>query len=214
MRSQATPRQLVWVLFAVAVAVAIACGGSTVKSPTAATTTDNSTTSGAPTGPTGTGTLSVTIKDKPLDGAVALLVKFTEVSVHASGGAWVKLPFAGGFTDRTCDLMQLKTAVDVLGVGQLDAGHYTQLRLTVSEAKIFFDGAPTGITCAAAIPDPSVNGKTVDVPSGVLRLEPQFDLAAAGTVTIMLDFDADQSVHQTGNGKYMMTPVINVVHVQ
>ncbi len=213
MRNLATPRSLMWMLFAVGLAAAIACG-TTVKSPTAATTAGNSTTSGAPSGPTGTGTLSVTIKDKPLDGVVALLVRFTDVSVHASGGAWEKLSFAGGATERTCDLMQLKTAVDILGVGELDAGHYTQLRLTVADATIFLDGAPTGVACAPTIAPPSVNGKTVVVPSGVLKLNREFDLAATATTTILLDFDADQSVKQTGNGKYMMTPVINIVSVQ
>ncbi len=214
MRNLATPRRLVWALFVVAVAVAMACGGSTIKSPTAATTADNSTTSGAPTGPTGNGTVSVSIKDKPLDGVVALLVTFDDVSVHASGDTWVKLPFDGGALTRTCDLMSLKTAVDILGVGTLAAGHYTQLRLSVSSAKIFLDGAPTGLTCAATIPDPSVNGKTVVIPSGVLKLNREFDLATTATTSILVDFDADQSVKVTGSGKSMMTPVINIVSVQ
>jgi hypothetical protein len=34
------------------------------------------------------------------------------------------------------------------------------------------------------------------------------------TTTMLLDFNGDQSVRQTGNGQYMMTPVIAVVSVQ
>jgi hypothetical protein len=54
----------------------------------------------------------------------------------------------------------------------------------------------------------------VDVPSGVVRLNREFDLTSTTATTILLDFDGDKSVHMTGNGKYMMTPVIGVVSVQ
>jgi hypothetical protein len=30
---------------------------------------------------------------------------------------------------------------------------------------------------------------------------------------MLLDFDGDQSIHQTGNGTYMMNPVVSVVGV-
>ena len=57
-------------------------------------------------------------------------------------------------------------------------------------------------------------GISVDVPSGTLKLNREFDVPAGGATTILLDFDGDKSVHQTGNGKYKMTPVIGVVSVQ
>jgi hypothetical protein len=36
----------------------------------------------------------------------------------------------------------------------------------------------------------------------------------AGTVTVTLDYDADKSVNQEGNGDYIMKPVIKVLSVQ
>jgi hypothetical protein len=30
----------------------------------------------------------------------------------------------------------------------------------------------------------------------------------------MIDFDGDKSIHQTGNGRYTMSPVISVVSVK
>jgi hypothetical protein len=30
---------------------------------------------------------------------------------------------------------------------------------------------------------------------------------------MVLDFDGDQSVHETGNGRYMMSPVVGIVSV-
>jgi hypothetical protein len=41
-------------------------------------------------------------------------------------------------------------------------------------------------------------------------------MATTGTTTnsILIDVDGDQSVKDTGNGTYMMTPVISIVSVQ
>ena len=52
------------------------------------------------------------------------------------------------------------------------------------------------------------------IPSGEVKLNRGFDLAADGTTTIVLDFDGDKSIHQTGNGAYMMSPVISIKSVQ
>jgi hypothetical protein len=37
---------------------------------------------------------------------------------------------------------------------------------------------------------------------------------ADGTTTIVLDFDGDKSIKETGNGRFMMSPVIGVKSVQ
>jgi len=229
MRSRLRLHHLLWFLPVAVVAVAVACGGSTIKSPTAATSPNatSGSTSGSGSGPTpgtggtgsgGSGTLSVMIKDSPFSDAKALLVTFSEVSVHMSGGDWVTLPFDGTVTTRTCDLKRLETSEDVLGVGTLAAGHYTQLRLTVSSAKIYFTAKTlaSGPVCAPVLVlSPTTDpGMTLDVLSGTLKLNREFDVPGGGATKILLDFDGDKSVHQTGNGTYKMTPVIGVVSVQ
>src|SRR5713226_4477985 len=99
----------------------------------------SSTSTPAPPNPSfGTSSLTVMLKDSPFSDAKALLVTFSEVNVHASGADWVTVPFAAGASTRTCDLKKLETAQDVLGVGPLPAGHYTQRRLVVSSAAIYF----------------------------------------------------------------------------
>jgi hypothetical protein len=163
------------------------------------------------------------LKDSPFGDAKALLVTFTEVTIHASGAGWVTVPFAAGGASRTCDLKKLETAQDILGVGQLPAGHYTQLRLVVSSATIYFQNASSGPACAPTIAAPGGTSAPVDIPSGELKLNREFDLASSGGTTILLDFDGDQSVKLTGSGngngrgndggKYMMTPVIGIVSV-
>jgi len=161
------------------------------------------------------------LKDSPFSDAKALLVTFSEVNVHASGADWVTVPFAAGASRRTCDLKKLETAQDILGVGALPAGHYTQLRLVVSSAAIYFQNASSGPACAPSIGAPAGTNAPVDIPSGELKLNREFDLASNGGTTILLDFDGDQSVKLTGNGNgrgngggtYIMTPVIGVVSV-
>jgi hypothetical protein len=223
-------RHLFWILPLAAVMIAVACSDSGVKSPTAATSlaASSSATSGSGTTPgtggngsSGTGTLSVMLKDSPFSEATAVLVAFSDVSVHKAGtgdedGEWVNLELAGGATSLTCDLKYLQSATDVLGTDTLAAGHYTQVRLTVSGVTIYKIRTMTNGPCAAT---PSLSleteqGSPVDVPSGTLKLNHEFDVPEGDAVTILLDLDGDKSIHQTGNGKYKMTPVIGVVSVQ
>lgn len=220
-------------------ALALACGGNSPTSPgssSSPTSSSSSTSSGGTGGGSGGGTggastpasgnLAIHLTDSPFSDAKSLLVTFSEVSVHnADTGEWKTLPFASG-TARTCDLKKLNGATDVLGVGPLAAGKYTQIRLTVASADLYFDNAAAGPACAPTIARPAGQSASVTIPSGEVKLNNEFTLTSAGT-TITLDFDGDQSVRQTGsgngngngngngaNGRYMMSPVIRVVSVQ
>jgi len=170
---------------------------------------------GSATGPSGApGSLTVLLKDSPFSDAKSLLVTFSEVSAHKAEGEWTKLPFSGGASSRTCDIKKLTDAQDVLGTGPLTPGHYTMIRLEVTSAALYFDNAATGPACAPDVTTPAGRSASVEVPSGMVRLNREFDLTSTTATTILLDFDGDKSVHETGNGKYMMTPVIGVVSVQ
>jgi hypothetical protein len=213
---------------AVACAAALACSGSNNPS-----TPTSGPTAGSPSGGTSTvmGSLSIRLTDSPFSDAKALLVTFSDVSVHqADPGEWKTIPFASG-SSRTCDLKKLQGATDVLGIGSLATGKYTQIRLNVSSAALYFDNASVGGPCAPQINAPAGDSAPVEIPSGEIKLNNEFTLTSAGS-TITLDFDGDQSVRQTGSGnsngngsgngtghgaantKYMMVPVIRVVSVQ
>jgi hypothetical protein len=168
----------------------------------------------SPTAPGSTGTLNLMLKDTPFSDAKALFVTFSSVSAHLSGGDFTTLPFSGGASSRTCDLKKLTTAQDVLGTGPLATGHYTQLRLVVSNATLYFDNASAGTACAATIAAPAGRLASATIPSGDLRLNREFDVTSNTVTTILLDFDGDQSVKEAGNGSFTMTPVISVVNVQ
>jgi len=190
------------VIFAAIVACTVsaaACGGSN-----------------SPTSPSGTsGVLNLMLKDSPFSDAKSVLVTFSEVTAHPDTESdFTTLPFAGGATARTCDLKKLETAQDILGIGTLPAGHYTQVRLVVSSATIYFDNAAAGAACAPTITAPAGGSASLNIPSGEVKLNRQFEVPAGGTTTMLLDFDGDRSIRETGNGRYMMTPVIAVVSVQ
>ena len=166
-----------------------------------------------PSSPAGTASLTLKLTDSPYSDARAVLVTFSSVTVHRTGGAFTTLPFTDGAPSRTCDLKKLEGAQDVLGTGGVPAGDYTQVRLVVSGAALYFDNPSVGPACATAIPEPVGNHATLTIPSGEVRLNRPFSLATNATTGIVLDFHGDESIHQSG-GSYTMTPVIAVVSVQ
>ncbi|HEY1305514.1 MAG TPA: DUF4382 domain-containing protein [Vicinamibacterales bacterium] len=171
-----------------------------------------------PSGPSsGTGTLNVRLTDSPFTDAKAVLVTFSEVSVHREDAEWTKVPFADpAAMTRTCDLKKLQGPIDILGIGPVPAGHYTQIRLVVVSTTIYFDNPsdPAVPPCATTIAEPAGAKASVTIPSGEIKLNRSFDLAADGTLSIDLDFDGDKSIHLTGSSTYTMSPVVAIKSVQ
>lgn len=192
-------RGLISVLGIAAMVVGFGCGGD------------------GPTSPSGSGTLNLRITDSPYSDAKAVLVTFSEASAHVSGEEGRRpLAFAGAATSLTCDLKKLEGADDLLGAGALPAGHYTMIRLVVSSATIYFDtplpdGSPA---CAATVTPPAGRSASLNIPSGEVKLNRQFEVVEGAATTILLDFDGDRSIVALGNGGFRMTPVIGVVSVQ
>lgn len=166
----------------------------------------------SPTSPTATsGNFKLVLKDSPFNDAKSVLITFTGVTVHRDGDARFA-PLGTG--ERTCDLKKLQATQDVLGAGTIQPGHYTQIRLVVSSAVIYFDNAASGAACAPSIAPPAGRSSVVDIPSGEVRLNREFDVSAFGATTMLLDFDGDRSIHETGNGRFMMSPVVAVEDVR
>jgi hypothetical protein len=170
--------------------------------------------SDSPSSPSGSGgNFNLRMRDSPFTDAKAVLVTFSSVRAHRSDSDWTDVPFAGGASSRTCDLKKLETSEDALGSASLPAGHYTQVRLVVQSATLFFDNASSGPACAASITAPAGNSAPLEIPSGEVKLIRGFDLTATNPLTMLIDFDGDGSIHQTGNGRYMMSPVITILSV-
>ncbi len=174
--------------------------------------------SSTPTGPTGTGgsgagegTATVMLTDSPFSDAKAVLVTISEVSFHRSGD--------GGFTplltsSQTCDLKKLVNASTMLVTAPLPTGHYTQIRLAVSNATLYFDNTSNGPACAPSITAPAGRNAPLDIPSGEIKLNREFDVSSNNVTTLTLDFDGDRSINETGGGKFIMQPVIAIIGIQ
>jgi len=167
-------------------------------------------------GPSGqTGSLTVNLKDGPYADAQAMLVTFSGVSAHHADEEWQTLTFAGNATSLTCDLKKLVNVFDVLGTGQLLAGHYTQIRVVVQSAALYSSPTPAADpACAPSITPPAGLIGNVEIPSGEVKLNRQFTIPEGGATKILIDFDGECSVNSMGNGRFSMSPVISIVSVE
>ncbi len=95
------------------------------------------------------------------------------------------------------DILEFRNGTDTLLMeANLPAGKFQQIRLKL--------GGDSYVV---------VDGQThpLETPSGQqsgIKLNLHNELAAGGAYDIWIDFDAAKSIHQTGNGKFMLKPVI------
>jgi hypothetical protein len=71
------------------------------------------------------------------------------------------------------------------------------------------------LTVASAIITINVNGSieehTLKVPSDDIKLNHPFTISENTTTVLILDFIVSQSIHQTGNGKFLLKPTIKII---
>ena len=154
---------------------------------------------------TGTGQLVIKITDKPGDlNITKAIINVSQVMVHLSAGAGSESENDTNVTSgwfmvvnqsQTFDLIALQNVTDLLGSVNLSAGWYTQIRLYVGSVVLTIDGIE--YDC--------------NIPSNTIKLISPFNISANLTTTLILDFDVQESVHETGNGKYMFKPTIKVI---
>ena len=147
----------------------------------------------------GEGTLILQITDDPGDlNITEALVTMSEVKVHYAGfdendtfGEWITIVNES----QTFDLISLQNATELFGEANLSAGWYTQIRLSVDEALVTIDGVQYDLEIS---------------PSKVKLIKP-WKITDGETLVLTLDFDVQKSVHETGNGKYIMEPTIKII---
>lgn len=148
---------------------------------------------------TGQGQLKLIMVDAPA-GYDEVNIVVTRVEVHRtdadSNSGW----FVINDITATYDLLTLRNGASViLGNNSLDAGHYSQIRLLIGQgSNIVVDG----ITYPLEIPSGEQTG---------VKLNHSFEILSATLYELILDFDAERSIVQTGNGQYKLKPVIRVV---
>ena len=150
----------------------------------------------------GNGILMIMIKDKPPELNISkALVTITSVSVHRTGlGNNEEDDLSKGWIiiqneSQTFDLIKLQHITDVLTEVNLDVGIYSKIRLYVDKAIITIDGVDYDL----------------NIPSKKVKINSNFLIFEEEKTTVLLDFDIQQSVHKTGNDKFILQPHIKLI---
>ncbi len=128
----------------------------------------------------------------------SVVVEIVGVEVHSSQtNGWISLavPNPGMY-----DLLQYSNGLDTLiATSTIPAGNVSQIRLILGSNNSV---TKNGITYPLIIPSGSESG---------LKLQIHKDIIGGVTNVILLDFDANRSVVEQGNGVYHLKPVIHCV---
>jgi hypothetical protein len=147
------------------------------------------------------GRIAVYLTDAPSSfDAVNIVV--TQVSVHMAGNDSLSGWQTISDTTAYYDLLTLQNGAEVLFANhQLPAGQYTQIRLLIGNGS---NVVVNGVTYPLTIPSGSQTG---------IKLNHTFTIVKGEVYQVLLDFDAEESIIQTGTNQYKLNPVIRVVPV-
>jgi Domain of unknown function (DUF4382) len=144
-----------------------------------------------------TATLRILVRDGPGDW-LHVNVTFGKVDIHAADAAnesgWISLHVASG----SIDLAAPGNLTDVLALDKVAAEKYTQIRIVVMQA---IGVTAAGVRVNLTIPD-----------GGILKTATPFTLPAGGSVTVTLDFDLANSIHDVG-GQWSFQPVLGAIEI-
>lgn len=178
------------------VILADGCGGTLGGNPEAQ--------SPSPVGSTSSNALSFKITDAPVADARNVYVTVDSVSVLKPDGGWLTIPLQ---TATEIDLLHYQGGLSapLATITTMDPGTYAQTRLTLSARQ------------TAHLVDAAGTDHPLTVPSGTesgLKINTPFVIEAGVPKTIVIDFDLRKSIKTTGNGKYMLKPVLRMIEQQ
>jgi len=138
----------------------------------------------------GEASVRIVIHDGPVDDVDEVWVEFDDVSVHGPAGWEIVSDVV-----QQVDLKALQDGVvDELGLTTLAEGHYTQVRLHITNAWVVVDGGTYPL----------------DIPSGGqsgVKLVHGFDVPSCGQLTLSLDWDLGAHLLENPQG-YQLRPTI------
>lgn len=159
-----------------------------------------------------TGQLQVTMTDAPAD-YDAVYVDIQRVLVHKNANVepdtseeessrdagWVTL----SDEPMRIDLLTLRNGNEItLGETELETGTYSQLRLILgSDNEVVVDGQSHSL-------------QTPSAQQTGIKLNINADIEDGETYSLLVDFDAGRSVVETGNGNYLLKPVLRAANLE
>lgn len=143
----------------------------------------------------GQGSMTLRMKDAPID-FDSVIVEIVQVDVHTEQSGWVTLNSNAGLYN----LLELQNDVTAVLVNQneLPAGELSQLRLILGSNNY---ATADSINYPLLLNSQSNTGIKINLNANV----PNNQL-----VEVLIDFDAEQSIVEQGNGSFRLKPVIKV----
>lgn len=134
--------------------------------------------------------IGITDAATAIQGVSSIMITVDKVEVLSAAQGWITI----GSGSKQYDLLQLKQtgAVALLADANISAGTYNQIRLTISKVEVISAGKV----------------QVAKLPSGTLKIVGRLVVEEGKTATAVLDFLADKSLHLTGNGKFILAPVV------
>jgi hypothetical protein len=142
--------------------------------------------------PAGTVVASISDASADLGSVTNIWVTVDAVYLQSSTEGWVKI----SSESRQYDLMALKTSgkAFILGSANVTPGSYNMIRMDISKVTVV-----------------DANGShDAKLPSGQYQIKTKFDVDENKTSTVNFDIMANESLHMTGNGLYILTPVVTL----
>jgi hypothetical protein len=135
---------------------------------------------------------AITDDAKNLEGVSQIMITVDTIEAHSTTDAWVAL----SNTQKTYDLLELKSQskLEVVSDTEVAAGTYDQVRMHISKVVVV-----------------DAQGEhEAKLPSNELKINTDLEVKEDATATATFDFIADESLHITGNGMYILAPVVQV----
>lgn len=140
------------------------------------------------------GRVVFTIADAAADmsSVTSVVLRIDSISVHSDTDGWVTVSSTPQYTDLL--MLKAEGSQRLLADVKLKEGSYPQLRLDISNVVV----------------TDSKGEHQAKLPSGELKIVGGFTVSANATSTAKFDFIADESLHVTGNGEYILAPVVQL----
>lgn len=146
-----------------------------------------------PTAPNGTGIVAIRLTDAPTDGLDELDVYITGLSVKpADDSPVVVIESDVGLVD----LLALQNTSELLATAGVEPGAYNHIFVDLDEDQSYVIESGTGLQ------------KPLHIASEKIKVLGGFEVDENLQTTVLLDFDAQQSLRQTGQGDWLLVPVI------
>jgi hypothetical protein len=173
------------------------------------------------------GMLKVTLTDDPAS-FEGVYITIVQVLVHQSADAgeeeiaessheagWREVALSESIS-MPINLLELQDVKTLLAEDALPAGHYQQIRLVLEEntdTELFnyvILKEELVETAQQENGDEHIPLETPSAQQSGLKLINQFTILEGMTTELLIDFDAEESVIETGNGKFQLKPVLKM----